>query len=393
MIIRQLGVKKMNILKRVFVSLSRNWLKSVILFFLLLILSTLIAGAILVHQAIMNTDQSLRRRMPSIVTVSHYISSEEMKEIYNQTGKWPEFEFATLEVIREIAEFPEVRTFDYSIDMGWGVTGRNLNLWENPNNHHFFSIPGSYDENFGVRLYMRGVSSADFLELRDDFFVLEEGRAFYDDEMDILGDVNPAIIMSGFAQTNNLNIGSVFEAQVIIFEEIESIEFSMDELEVALEVSFQLEVVGIIDTIIPEVSEEADFDTAFQNHVQQSLQQHRIYVPNTVAEAMFHARAIGPGEPTNVVFHNFFILNDPMEMATFSERINNLPGFWEVIDLSSGFSDISASMENMHNIADITFFVATLASVLIISLLLTFYLYERKHEIGIYLALTVKSLD
>jgi putative ABC transport system permease protein len=374
----------MNVLKRAFVASSRNWRKSATLFLLLLILSSFSAGAISIHQAILNTDRNLRQRMPAIVMIAHQLSSKQAEEVYAQTGEWPEFEFLTLEMIRQIGQLPQVRAFDYSIDMSWGVTGRDLSLWDNPNTD-FLPLVGAYDEALGIRLYIRGVNATDFLEIRDNFAVLTEGRTFNDVEINVLGDVNPAIITSGFAQANQLRIGSIFEAQVVIFEE-RKLE-AVSELEVYLEESFPLEIVGIIEPITQQLSEEADFDMLFQNHVQQFLQQHRIYVPNVVAEAMFNVRAEGHSEPTEVVFHNFFVLNDPTDVTSFTAEVDRFPGFWEVVDLSSGFSEITASMENMREIADSILLGSVVASVLIISLLIALYLRDRKHEIGVYLAL------
>jgi len=367
----------MSFLKRALINIYRQPLKSGIFLFLVILLGILTSGAISVRQAIVNTDQNLRRQMPAVVTVVQNFNDEASLAIYEETGERPEIEIERLapEFIREIGALPQVRVYDYTIDLSWGVTSRELQMWENPN---FPDAPtlGEYDEILGVRLRVRGVSDPDFVETREGLIELVAGRNFDEPEMYQFGDAYPALIALGFAVTNNLDIGSTFNAQVVVFDD-------PFESEIRFEEEFSFEVIGIFDPVFNDVADADDMGELFQSDRHQMMMQHRVYIPNVVAELMFNVRAENIFEMDEVFLQNFFILNDPMDFRDFASEIENLPGSWHVVDLSSSFSEISASMENMLEIADLILFMSLGATLLIISLLVILLLRERKHEIGI----------
>lgn len=366
----------MNVLKRAKISMSRRPVKSSCFLFIIFLLSVLTAGAIFAYQAMMNTDHNLRLRMPTIVTVVHDFSSSTQVEQASENER----KMLTPEMIREIGTFPEVRSFDYSIELSWGVTAPGVRPWDNPD--FLFTPSFDYEEDLGVRLRISGVNHSDFLEVRDGLVHLVSGRSFLETEMMSLRAPYPALIASGFAQTNGLTVGSIIEAQI---------SFSIGEAEGAPENRivevFPIEIVGLLEPIMTPALENADVDALFQADRQQALMQHRVYVPNAVAESMFQARAEGDAEPDEVFLHNFFMLKDPMDFNHFVSKVEYLPGVWQVIDLSSGFQSIAASMESMRDVATLIFLIAIGATLLIVSLLTLFLLYERKHEIGVYLAL------
>ena len=371
----------MNFFKRAMTTIYRQPIKFCIFLILVILMGMLTSGAISIRQAIINTEQNLRRRMPSIATVIQDFDYEALSEIYEETGEWSEVEIEriTPELIREIGAFPQVKIYDYTIDLSWGVTGRGLNMWENPK----FQSPnlGEYDEELGIRLRIRGVSNSDFIETREGLIDLISGRSFYEHEIHNFEERYPALVASGFAEINSLDIGSVFNVQVIVFGDFPY------EAEILLEETFPLEVIGIFNPIYRAVAEDADIGQLFQSDRHQMMMQHRIYVPNAVAELMFNVRAQNVFEVDEVFLHNFFILNDPMDIHEFVSEIEKLPGSWRVMDLSSSFSEISASMESILDIANLIFFLSIGATLLVISLLVILLMRERKHEIGIYLAL------
>ena len=374
----------MSVLKRGFISMCRQPLKSGIFFLLIILLSSVASGAILIKQAIVNTDQNLRLRMPAISTVM-----QDAESVYEQTGEWPEREILTPDIIRQIGELPQVRAFDYSIDISWGVYGFGLNLWENPD--FFFQLGWEYDEDLGVRLRIEGINYPDFFKTRDQFIELVRGRSFYEEELIVNREPYPALISSSFAETNEFNIGTSFDVQVVVFDyavtEDEEIGIERRDQPPLVEVTFPLEVIGIFEPIAPTLPENADTDTLFQADRWQSMMQYRIYVPNIVAEMMFNARAEGLINPDEIFFQNFFLLENPLYFEAFASEIENLPGSWRAADFSSGFRDISTSMENMKSITNLVFFVAIGAILLIVTLLILLFLHDRKQELGIYLAL------
>jgi putative ABC transport system permease protein len=87
-----------------------------------------------------------------------------------------------------------------------------------------------------------------------------------------------------------------------------------------------------------------------------------------------------------------FVLKEPKDLEIFKiEMSQYLPENYKFTDNSSSYESISAPMENMSWIASIVLYVSLGATLVILSLLITLFLRDRKHEIGIYLSLGEKK--
>ena len=381
----------MKLLKRSLISVCRKPVKSCIFLTLVIVLGVLSASGILVRQAIVTTDQNLRRRMPAISTIMQFIDETERIAIYEQTGEWAPFEVLSPDLIHQVGTFPQVRLFDYAVTIQRGVTIAGFNLWDDPD--FFFTLSHDYDEDLGVHVSVEGVSHAGFLDVRDQFIKLTSGRSFEEQDFIASHSPYPVLIASGFAQDNGLEVGSIFETQVVVFYETSIPNIPIIEHRdkpPVIEETFILEVIGIFDHIFPTLPVDADFDDVLQAHVFQSVMQHRLFLPNFVVERMFEARVVSKMLPDAIFINNFFLLYDPLDFEAFALEVEKLPGSWRAADFSSGFRGISTTMENMKDIADFIFLGATGATLLVTLLLVLLFLNDRKHEIGIYLALGEK---
>ena len=362
----------MNSLRRALVSLSRQPVKSSIFLLLVFILGILISGTISVHHAIMNTNHNLRNRMPAVATIQHS---------YNY-----EFNWLTRETIREIGNLPQVRLFDYTITLPFDIVAENLDPWlDLLDFDHWRMISG-----FGVELDISGVATVDFLDTRSDFLELVSGRSFTEEELSVKNDQFPVLIASGFAETNGLVVGSVFEVRVLIRDvtEWEDGSIGLDwNSEPALSPVFPLEVIGIFDPILAPLNEHIDVGYFIYNR-QASQLQHRMYVSNLVAQEMLDelVREL-PLAYREESIQNIFLLNDPLDFEDFAEAVSNIPGNWRAVDYSRGFDEISVAMVHLQDIADTVLMMACVATITIVSLLVLLFLNDRKHEIGVYLAL------
>lgn len=375
----------MSNLKRAITSLLRQPLKSGIFLFLVLILGVLISGSISVHHGIMNTNQNLRSRMPAIAMVEYNFDFESAMAILEETGEWPlvEIDILTQEIIHEIGEFPQVRSYDFTIIAPITVAV-GLEPWQPFDDgtsleHHYRMESG-----IGVEVMISGVETVDFLDIRADFIDLITGRGFT--EVELLNEVDhtPVLITTGFAETNNLGIGSLFDAQIVVADFNEA----TGEEEIFQGTLYPLEVIGIFNPISPDYEDENEFIVGMR----EARFQHRMYVPNLVVQEMIHelVEAIPSADFSNS-FHNIFFLNDPLGFEEFSEAVSSMPGNWRAIDYSRGFNDISMAMIHLQDIADTILLMAITATVVIIGLVVLLFLNDRKHEIGVYLALGAKK--
>jgi len=147
-----------------------------------------------------------------------------------------------------------------------------------------------------------------------------------------------------------------------------------------------------------DAQNDADWDV-FNLH-QDILNQ--IYVPNHVAEQIRRFRfdtfnEMDGGVRTEADFlppvTSLFVLDDQLYIENFRIAAESLlPEFYGVGDSSNAFADISSSMEILQEIADWVLWIAIGATLLILSLLITLFLRDRRHEIGIYLALGERKL-
>lgn len=86
------------------------------------------------------------------------------------------------------------------------------------------------------------------------------------------------------------------------------------------------------------------------------------------------------------------MLNDPRDVDAFSEAaVSILPEHWNIYDTSGSFKPFINLMDTMLWIAQLIFWGAVVAKIMILSLVITLFLRDRKHEIGIYLALGEKK--
>jgi len=392
----------MNYFKRATTSIKRRPIKSVIFLILIILLGALTAGAITVRQAITNTDANLRRRMPAIMMV------EAKNTFYEATGEWSnewlqgEVPILTPELIREIADMRYVEFFDYAIDVGhWAVTSADLTDWYVEGLH----IPIMWGNNripeYGASIVPRGVSAPDFMEARDGLISLSAGRTFTETELTERSEVIPVMMSTALAEVNGLTVNDTFESRLAIWdtgESHESVGFLTHEeqgFEAVVDESFTMQIIGLFEAVVPDIPDEMEL--AFPILNQNSRTYHRIYLPNIIAEEMFNLVVYGEsslgwreeGEIPQIL--HFFTLADPMYRNDFARAIERLDGDWQVTDLSTGFGEISASMDNMSELADFILIGSVGATILIISLLVLLFLRDRKHEIGVYLAMGDKK--
>jgi len=366
-----------------------NLSKTVTLFLIVFVLGTVLSGAISVRQAIQNTDVNLRGDLPTVAIVEMDIDALHEHEIL--TGQWPEdLSGLSPQTLEEIGALPYVRNFDYSVEMG---------LLSDDLERYAIDDEMSVDMGMGDRwtqLNIKGVRSANFFELEEEVIELVSGRSFEEHEVINLNYV--ALVSQNFARMNNLHIGSTFTLQNIVWdmrgvEEIHP-DFYTEE-NIHSQRSYDFEVIGTFISNVEFNTGDEWMDAEFENHIE-----NRIYVSNIVSIAAMQYQLdkmaeMNPDETQwqedfwhSAWIQNIYTLYNPNDMSSFAYAVERVaPEFYTVTYTSDIFGVVASSIKSLENLSLGILWGATIAAIFILSLLITLLVRERKHEMGILLAL------
>lgn len=401
----------MKYFKRALISIERRLGKSFILLLLVFILGTVMSGAIAAHGAVNNTHQNLRRHLPPIVTFEvdgnswhRYVEENDLN--HNDVLMEP----LTPSVTREIANLPYVMYSEYSISTmlsSWELTAYRFGM-ESGNDIPFYS--NSEQSTFPVR----GTSDTELLQIREGILRLAEGRTFTATELEFVSDTHPVLVASGFASVNDLSVGDTFDISLALNlphpDGIWEDEWVQSDENIFAEEVFSFEIIGLLESAI-EIDLEVDSEETWRqrSRVERGLQM--IHMPNVSAETIhtfwldntieMYDYLSGEGmsgwldymggqneEPVVSIM----VLEDAADLEAFHEAaLELLPEFWQVMDMSNSYSALSSSMAFLQYIAGWLLWGAIVAMLLTLSLLSVLFLRDRRHEIGVYLALGEKK--
>lgn len=378
----------MKFFKRAIISISRRPGKSIILFLLVFILGSIISGALATSNAIINTDANLRRNMRPMVTF------EADWEAFNQEfdAMTTMLEAIPTEIIHEIGNLPYVSHFNYSYQTSVG----SFQLEE-------YQVPDLGDEpsTGWLRLGLIGSSNPELMDVTEGTIDLVEGRMFTDSEINEGAQVT--VISKGFAEANQLTVGSILNVSQTIFNQVDDTWTPPSEDAIFATEDYQLEVIGVFDINTKDINALSDFD-AHQERNRVQIMSHRIYVPNLLAKESQSFRSeqehlmmvendLSPMWLSNEQVNALFVLEDPFDLDAFRAAAEPLlPDFWTLIDMTDTFGAISSSMEIIQDIADWILWMALSGTLIVLNLLIMLFLRDRRYEMGVYLALGEKKM-
>ena len=389
----------------------RTFGKTAILLLMVVILGSLIAGAISVRGAVTNTDVNLRRTMPAIVTVAFdheaWSATIDWDAVdWNDHATVPRSEFLTLTQLQNLEELSYVSSVDYS--MGFSMGSRELeNFWWR--GHEAWELK---------YFNLIGALSADMIQFDQGMMTLAQGQGRQFEESELIApgsdaENSVAIISVELANQNNLSVGSTVELyELILFPPEDGYTFWGPEVladdNIYKQIGMAFEIIGLFEMPL-------ELEQGVDENIPEYLVEHlnSIFVPAWVIEelstsiAMAHesvwdavdferpAWSISDFEEdfTEMAPVAFFVLADPIDIEGFKVAAEPyLPSeFHYIADLSTRFDDISASMGMLQDIFDWILYGSLVATVVILSLLITLFLRDRRHEMGVYLALGEKK--
>jgi len=412
-----------NFLKRAATSITRRLGKTVILLLLILLLGTVISGAISVSGAINNTDANLRRRMRPIVSIGFDWNGWNLYHGFDQEAfDWNAFDpddpvthppevpkppSITPEYVRAIGALDYINFYD-SVIQSW-MWSFELDIYGS----HQFPAPPGVPEGF----QLRGTSRTELAQISQGAIDLISGRQFNEEELIYRSDSqqSAAIISEGFANLNDLTLGSTFRVyRFVRFPDeygnpggfITSGFF--DDEHVYARIEMELEVIGLFDVSYdaqnPEIAPWI-----------RGREMNAIYVPNWIIESTDYRTQLAERSvweyvdrempewlldqieqwnSDDVLVEAVFVLENPAHLEDFREiAAPLLPSeFHYFDDLFSEFDEIATAMTALQNVGNWVLYGSIGATLLILGLLTTLFLHDRRHEIGIYLALGEKKV-
>jgi len=378
----------MNGFNRAITSLRRQWVKSLILLSTIFILGFLLTGTIIVRNAILQTEYNLWSTMPRVAAIN--LDFETMMEMQREAeGRELDPVITSQEVIREIGTLSYVENFNYTFnhwlwnsELEW--VDDSLNFRDEP---AFRRVQGVYHFHL--------------VDLDQGIIEIAEGRTFSEADMTGVGEV--ALISRELAEVNGLTVGDFITLDSRLYDDPDYVVNNSDWLNperIIESETFELEIIGLFRTTT-EITEENAYEEIIidgSSIIVESIEAFRlrdlnnqIYVPIGVIEASpdFNFEQVSQWEANGV--EALFVLYDPLDMPDFISEANELlSGWWRMADLSGNFGRITSTMDTMGWIADLIFWGGIGASIIVLALFMTLFLYDRKHEIGIYLALGEK---
>lgn len=377
----------MNHLKRAWLSVTRRKGKTLILLIVIFILGNIIAGAFSISQASGRVEKSIKEKLGAIATPTldwEAIDEAALEAEKNGTEFEWNFDSIPLDELKEVANLPQVKTFDYGLDyylessVYIQVMGEGMGIMPRDG-----EVQSSY-------FSLTGVSRPDFELLSSDKIAITSGAVFTQADIDAANDV--ALVSEKFAAANGLAVGDVLDFKM------EAIQYSEQGEELKRDsVPYSLKIVGIFKPKMFEGKEDDDGSQSWMENVYDNT--FYVTTPSLFNAALAHmeleyslnSESFGEFNPKSSLEQRIvasYILNTPEDIATFTgDAAPYLPEFYKFDISSDRYEQIAAPITSLDKLSKITLYVAVGASVMILSLVIVLFLRDRKHELGIYLSL------
>jgi len=414
----------MNFIKRGGKSIRIYWGKNLLFLSIILLLGTVVAGAVIANQAINRTAERLRLSVPTITIVGE--DKEAISEFYSSFEQRAGTHFhllepLTSEIIRQIGALPYVQYYEYIL--GWSAWSRLLEPYIPikeggiDTEAYFSGYSVIRGETMRSHFSLTGVSQPDFVQLEEGLYELIQGRTFTELELDSMNEdlPTPVLIPTTVAELNDLSVGSVFNLYLSLFTpppyaDIPEEGFASLDFEDIWEhpydtwalVAYEFEVIGLLDI---------DLEPAlhWESHAMQVSIYSSLFVPVWKVESMRMDEVesertwkevfnpvndyLGVESATLMGGGAIWVLKDPLYLDDFKVAANQiLPRFQTIEDFSQGFDPLTYAMGTLEEITNQALIFAIGAAIIVLSLLITLYLRDRRNELGIYLALGEKKI-
>lgn len=351
----------MNFINRSLLSIKRRKTRSLILFIAVFLICNVMAGAISVKNALLNTEKSFTNLIPVEVSIvddySYFLDDTDTS--------------LTEDIVKKIGTSAYVQSYYYYYKY-WLGSNKLENGAEIPiigadadNEFHPFN---SFD--------ILGAYKKTVLQQDDNSIKIISGNSFTDE--DIKNGNNVILISEQVANKNKLNVGD----KIKLGSQIDPYSANSQIIEA------EYEIIGIFET---KSQYEKDTDGNLVEIESQYVD--TIYMPNEAIKNI-HDKVITEVKKQGTNAYDTFSIINKYQLNSIdvvdefkSENLNNLPKGYVFEDNSESISSVTGPMNNMKDLSNIIVYASIVASIIIIGLISILFCKERKKEMGIYLAL------
>ncbi|MDE7332761.1 MAG: FtsX-like permease family protein [Lachnospiraceae bacterium] len=335
----------MRIIKRAYLYVTRKKGKSILLFFILLIMATFVLTGLSTQKASQEAQKNLREALGGEFYIAVELSEsnpyfriaddgEGALDLYTELP-------VTQDMINAIMEISGIEKYDASTQT---LVSTNLTIF--PGN-----VPLKGDLN--NKVYARTVAGTE----NNSFFQsgimeLAEGKHITGNES------NAAVISRDMADQNNLQIG-------------DSISLQADE-------EAEVKIIGIYEIRKP--------DPAFASVVTYEKLENQIFIDTSTLQNLFGDMSVG-------FYEVAFSVYDPAQLDSIMSEVKGLSAVdWRAFEVAADnqtYLDAAAPLQKLQALVSSIIWVIVLVSAAILSLILTMWERSRIHETGVFLSLGI----
>lgn len=368
----------MNFFKRSLVSITRRKSKSIILFVAILLVCNVIAGAISVKKALIKTEDNIKRSIPielkpeidyenigvnapdsiSEDTITRISKSSYLKDFYYS------FKYSLTSDSLKSVESGMVIYRTLEADVSASVSSDSKLAGDN------------YDSYFSII----GTNTSNIKEVNNGTFSIIDGNLYTDE--DVKNGNNVILISKELAKENNLKVGD----SITLRRKVET--YTETETKTLGIITKEYNIVGVFEAKLNKITDNDGKVIDESNPLANS-----IYMPNNTVKTV-HDEVISMLDKYNASEYDefnisaSFYLNSIDDIENFNnDNLKLLPNGYKFTDNSNLFTSTLAPISSMEDISNFIMYAALIASIIIIGLISLLFFRERRHEMGIYLAL------
>ena len=338
----------MGTIKRAFLYVARKKGKSILLFFILLIMSTFVLTGLSTQKASQEAQKNLREALGGEFYVSVELSEsnpyfrrvddgEGALDLYTELP-------VTRDMINAIMEIGGIEKYDASAQT---LVSTNLTIF--PGN---VPLKGELNNKIYART-VAGTENNSFFQ--SGIMELTEGKHITGNES------NAAVISRDMADQNSLQIG-------------DSISLQADE-------EAKVKIIGIYEIRKP--------DPAYASIVTYEKLENQIFIDTSALQDLFGDMPVG-------FYEVAFSVYDPAQLDSIMSEVKGLSAIdWRAFEVAADnqtYLDAAAPLQKLQALVSSTIWVIALVSVVILSLILTMWGRSRIHETGVFLSLGIGKM-